>query len=686
MKNIYSLLIAVFIYSNLNAQYHQVEWTTTGQNPRLLNDDPEQPEAFLNGNGYSWNSVLASGASSWSSAQTIPFTFKFNGTTETSYQVHPSGLVTFTSSPSAAPSSLPNIPSSSLPDKTVVLFGLNLSGANDAVVSKTFGTAPYRQHWIMWSSASYTAAGTGSHWAYWSVVFEESTNNIYIVDQRTYAANNANINLVGGIQINSATAVSATGSPNLGSVTTATAGNGSDQTDNKVFAFAPQPSQADWDGAGQAIDLAQYIQINTATDIVASFVNFGYSTVNSLSVSYSLNNGTPQNATVTGLNVSPGTIQSYTLTNALNLTSAGNYKLKLWINTLNGNGDANRLNDTVYADIVGVSALTTRYSLYETFTSSTCPPCTPANQTMEALFANNPGEYVSLKYQMSWPGTGDPYYTLEGLTRRQFYNVSSVPNVAIDGGWNDNGNSLTQGIFDQYQAIPAFVDLTANYSISGQTVSVDVEIDPLANVNSNNLRLFIAIKEKLTTQNVKTNGETEFHSVFKKFVTSDNGDPLSALTAGNTVNVSKSYTFNGSYVLPPNAGSPVDHATAHTVEEFSDLAVAVWIQDISTKEVLQAAEGNLVIGIDDFDAETHNLKVFPNPAKDVAFVSIDADRNTSVNLTVVNALGQVVLSQTSTVDSGTNLININTADFAAGVYAINVTVDGNTQTMKLTIQ
>lgn len=685
MKKI-TLLFSMVIGLALNAQYHQVEWTTTGQNPRLLNDDPEQPEAFLNGNGYSWNSVLASGASSWSSAQTIPFTFKFNGTTETSYQVHPSGLVTFTSSPSAAPSSLPNIPSSSLPDKTVVLFGLNLSGANDAVVSKTFGTAPYRQHWIMWSSASYTAAGTGSHWAYWSVVFEESTNNIYIVDQRTYAANNANINLVGGIQINSATAVSATGSPNLGSVTTATAGNGSDQTDNKVFAFAPQPSQADWDGAGQAIDLAQYIQINTATDIVASFVNFGYSTVNSLGVSYSLNNGTPQNATVTGLNVSPGTIQSYTLTNALNLTSAGNYKLKLWINTLNGNGDANRLNDTVYADIVGVSALTTRYSLYETFTSSTCPPCTPANQTMEALFANNPGEYVSLKYQMSWPGTGDPYYTLEGLTRRQFYNVSSVPNVAIDGGWNDNGNSLTQGIFDQYQAIPAFVDLTANYSISGQTVSVDVEIDPLANVNSNNLRLFIAIKEKLTTQNVKTNGETEFHNVFKKFVTSDNGDPLSALTAGNTVNVSKSYTFNGSYVLPPNAGSPVDHATAHTVEEFSDLAVAVWIQDISTKEVLQAAEGNLVIGIDDFDAETHNLKVFPNPAKDVAFVSIDADRNTSVDLTVVNALGQVVLSQTSTVDSGTNLININTADFAAGVYAINVTVDGNTQTMKLTIQ
>ncbi len=287
---------------------------------------------------------------------------------------------------------------------------------------------------------------------------------------------------------------------------------------------------------------------------------------------------------------------------------------------------------------------------------------------------------------MSWPGTGDPYYTLEGLTRRQFYGVSSVPNVAIDGGWNNNGNSLTQAIFDQYQSVPAFVNLSANYSINGQTVAVDVEIDPLASVNSNNLRLFVAIKEKKTTQNVKTNGETEFFQVFKKFASSDQGDVLSPLSSGTTVNKSMSYTFNGSYVLPPNAGSPVDHNTAHTVEEFSDLAVAVWIQDISTKEVLQAAEGTLVIGIDDFDPQTHNLKLFPNPANDAAYVSVDMTESATAQVSVVNTLGQVVLSKDAQLESGTNMIDLNTASLASGVYFVQLDIEGATQTLKLTVQ
>jgi glutaredoxin len=679
-----TLLIAVLIGFAMNAQYHQVEWVTTGENPRLINDDPEQPEGFLNGNGYNWNSVLASGATSWSTSQTIPFSFEFNGNTETSYSVHPSGLVTFSSSPASAPTSLPNIPSSSLPDKTVVMFGLNLGGANDAVVSKTFGTAPYRQHWIMWASASYT---TGTHWAYWSIVFEESTNNIYIVDQRTYSASNTNISLVAGVQVNSTTAVSATGSPNLGSINLATAGGGSDQTDNKVFAFPPQTNQADWDGAGQSVNMPAYVQINTATDIDASFVNYGYNNVTSLGVQYKIANGPVQNATISGLNTAPGEIEQFSIPNAFNIPTAGNVKVKVWVNTLNGNGDVNRTNDTVYAEVTVVSALTTRYSLYETFTSSTCPPCTPANQTMEQIFGNNPDEYVSLKYQMSWPGNGDPYYTLEGLTRRQFYGVNSVPNVAIDGGWNDNGNNLTQAVFDQFQAVPAFVNLMADYSISGQTVNIDVEIDPIQNINSTDLRLFVAIKEKKTTQNVKTNGETEFFDVFKKFASSDQGDPIAPLTSGVTVNQSFSYTFNGSYILPPDANSPVDHSTAHTVEEFSDLGVAVWIQDVVTNEVLQAAEGNLInVGIDDFDPVTHNLRVFPNPAHDVAYVSVDMTKDAVANVNVISALGQVVVSKSAQLTSGTSLIDLNTANMASGVYFVKIEIEGASQTVKLTVE
>jgi hypothetical protein len=338
-------------------------------------------------------------------------------------------------------------------------------------------------------------------------------------------------------------------------------------------------------------------------------------------------------------------------------------------------------------NVTVVEAATTRLPLFETFTSATCPPCTPANTNMEQIFANNPNAYVSIKYQMDWPGAGDPYYTEEGGTRRAFYSVTSVPNVAIDGGWNDNGNSLTQAVFDQFKQVPAFVDIDVQHSIFNKKVDATITIDPLADINSNNLRVFVAIIEKETDQNVMTNGETEFFHVFKKFMSSENGDVLAPLTAGTPVNLNLSYTFNGNYVLPANGQSPVNHSIAHTVEEFSDLAVVVWIQDIVTKEVFQAGYSETpVVGVEELNAEKFNLKVYPNPTGDVAYLALDVDETAVVNVRITNALGQQVVTIAENVDMGSNVINLNTEGLDKGIYFVETEMNGMVNTMKLIIQ
>ena len=134
---------------------------------------------------------------------------------------------------------------------------------------------------------------------------------------------------------------------------------------------------------------------------------------------------------------------------------------------------------------------------------------------MEGIFANNPGEHNSIKYQMSWPGSGDPYFTYEGGDRRTFYGINSVPRVQIDGGWDGNGNALTQSIYDYYQSQPAFVQMTATWSRWSKTIETDVTITSLADVTSNSLKLFAAIYSVRDVANVGTNGETEFFHVLK---------------------------------------------------------------------------------------------------------------------------------------------------------------------------
>ena len=58
--------------------------------------------------------------------------------------------------------------------------------------------------------------------------------------------------------------------------------------------------------------------------------------------------------------------------------------------------------------------------LYEVFTSSTCGPCAYANPILDAVLEANPGTHSLVKYQMNWPGSGDPYYTAEGGVRGNF--------------------------------------------------------------------------------------------------------------------------------------------------------------------------------------------------------------------------------------------------------------------------
>ena len=65
--------------------------------------------------------------------------------------------------------------------------------------------------------------------------------------------------------------------------------------------------------------------------------------------------------------------------------------------------------------------------------------------------------------------------------------------------------------------------------------------------------------------------------------------------AGDVISDTYVYTFQGEY--DPDTGLPrggenpkhyVDHRRAHTVEEFDDLEVVVWVQDQVTKEVYQS--------------------------------------------------------------------------------------------------
>jgi len=433
-----------------------------------------------------------------------------------------------------------------------------------------------------------------------------------------------------------------------------------------------------------AVIVPSKIGLNLAPfDVMGTVVNKGITPITSYNLNYSVNSGTPVSTVITPANPIP-TFGSHSFSTTWTPTAVGTYSIKVWITDLNGshvNASAN-VNVTGQCQVIANSVQ--RIPLYETFTSSTCGPCVAGNTNMDGLFAANPNKWTCVKYQMSWPGAGDPYYTAEGGVRRNFYGVNSVPRQEIDGGFDGNSASVTQAQFTQAYNNLSLLDISAALNIYGKKCDLTVDMTPSDDI-SGNLKLFVAIVEKKTTGNVGSNGETEFHYVMKKMMPDANGTTLAAFTSGNTVSKSLSYKFNGNYRLPADASNPIDNATEHSVEEFSDLIAVVWVQDVATKEVLQSAFSSVTAGMT--EAERANLitAVYPNPANDQVNINLNMEQSENVEVSIFNTVGQVVLNKNYGSLNGVNTLNIQLGDLTTGIYFVKIAVGDKVYTKPLQI-
>ena len=439
----------------------------------------------------------------------------------------------------------------------------------------------------------------------------------------------------------------------------------------KIFGFDLATTVPDTFDIGiKSLNIPNKVPIGQNVDIKGDIDNPGSSAITSYDLHYSVDGGAAVTQNVTGVNIPAFGSASFTHSTPWTPTS-GIHTIKVWTTNPNGHADQNTSNDTMIATATGYNAANAvpRTVLMETFTSSTCGPCVNGNVNITQILNANQGKWACIKYQMSWPGNGDPYYTLEGGVRRQFYGVNSVPRQEIDGGYDGNSSSVTQADFDAAYNTPAFVGMDAYMVMDTvkQHLTVGVNIDPKMDLPST-AKLFIGIVERKTTKNVGSNGETAFFWVMKKMIPDANGTSVPA-TSGTPFSKYFNYTFNGSYRLPPNGKSPIDHTKEHSVEEFSDLVAICWIQNSSTKEVYQACISSVTLGMAENHPEKLVAKAYPNPA--TSTVNFDLNLNTSerVSVEIVSMTGQKIKDiDFGVLAAGAQKVSADVTNFESGIY------------------
>jgi hypothetical protein len=661
MKKFYALMVGLLIASVSFAQpsYYVLPFINVGSNPGNLNNDDENPGQ------PGWNDIFTSTSTdAWSTQQSIPFPFQFAGNSVSNFFVSNTGVLTFETT---APATVPGVtnaalPSTVVPNNSVCAWGLEISGSNDAVRSKTFGSAPNRQLWVSWVSASAPEMSGNFEWAYWSIVLEEGTNKVYVVDQRTFASS-GDVALTVGIQVNNSDFTQLPASPNVNGTTNATSGSGTDVTDNTVyeFNFGTQP-QYDLSMTGETVP--EFLDLSAAPfTITGDLVNLGSANVSSFDLNYTVNGGAPVTASVNA-NVSSLASYSFSHPTAWSPSATGTYTIEIYASNIDGNPDQNNSNDRISLDVIVYDNAATRQTLMEVFTSSTCPPCLPGNQNMDNVVVPQINNYTIVKYQQDFPGAGDPYVTQEAVSRRNYYGVNSIPRMELDGQWDQNAGSLTVADFNQFQQVPAFLDFTLNQAdATNTTVDINYDINVMEDYPSGNYRAQTVIVEKRTTGNVASNGETEFFYVMMDMIPNDGGTSISGLTKGNTINVTETVDLAATFV-----------------EDMWDLKVVVWVENTVTKEVMNSAWYGITQVVSTEENELASASIYPNPAKD--FFTVELEEKSDFNVTITSVTGQIVMAQDF---SELQQATINTSNLVPGVYMVNVNAGSETTTQRVVI-
>jgi hypothetical protein len=85
------------------------------------------------------------------------------------------------------------------------------------------------------------------------------------------------------------------------------------------------------------------------------------------------------------------------------------------------------------------------------------------------------------------------------------------------------------------------------------------------------------------------------------------------------------------------------------------------------------------------DANFASVEMFPNPSSTETSLQINLINSSDVTINVLNNVGQVVYQNKSLLNAGSNSVNIDTRNFAAGIYNVVVASQDGSVTKKLSV-
>ena len=265
----------------------------------------------------------------------------------------------------------------------------------------------------------------------------------------------------------------------------------------------------------------------------------------------------------------------------------------------------------VFALAAGLaSAQSSRVAFVEEATQASCPPCATLNPALQDLMNDNPDNSIMISYQVWWPGFDQMYLdNSDEIDERcgDYYTYIFAPQVIMQGdlvtGSGDDGalGNMSQAKIDDINAEDSEFDIVLSGEVLDGMLTVTGSVTA-SMVADGDFKLRLMVTEDVIYYEDApggSNGETEYHHVFKTFIGGSAGIDLENVWAVNDV-----YTIDESIDL-----------TAFSMYHYEGLEVIAIVQNDDDKFVHQAAKDHDVPVSSSIDNQVNNLEILNLPAQ-----------------------------------------------------------------------
>lgn len=441
--------------------------------------------------------------------------------------------------------------------------------------------------------------------------------------------------------------------------------------------------------------------VGQSKGIAATVRNLGVNPITSFDIGYTYNAGSG-NTTVTGVNIPSLGTQVVEFTTPATL-AAGTNNLVVTVSNVNGLGADGDSNDDVGTRAVTIStvAAADKIVIAEEGTGTWCQWCPRGAVYMDYMHDTYDGYFAGIAVHnndpMAFPEYDGPF---SGF-------LSGYPGVLVERGTEVDPLDMEDDFLSKVSiAGTAAIVNGATWNSGTRTLNVSLTYT-FAAAADNNWRVACVLTEDSVTGTIAGYNQSNAYGnnaagPMGGFESLGSSVPAAQMNYNHVartispnfvgatgfpavVNVSDVHTFNFEFVLPATWDENQVSIVGMLIDNFGEL------DNGSKTSIAQAVTNGFVTGTVIVGAELPAspdalVALYPNPTHGSAWLSLNLDADTDVQVTVSDLQGRQLSSRAYGVLSGSQQIEIHTDGFAQGVYFVQVKMGDVVKTERLIVR